>query len=108
MDLDVSKSIFIDRRNGDYFVSMWFLGASWTLRTAGQMQNWMIYAPDNRILIPLKHFKDFEFEHPRQMSFPYDTPIKAVEQAKFQLFRLKYKKTTPSFHEQHFNQFPIS
>lgn len=106
--MDVAKNIFIELKEGHYFVHMWFLGKNWTLRTAGQTQLWMVNDPKDRILTPLKHFKDFEFNLHRQMALPEDPPMAAVEQAKFQLFRVKYRKPTPTFHEQHFNYFETS
>lgn len=98
-----NPSIHVVQSQDGFVVTMRCYGATWTLRTVQPSSFWMINAEGWVTRLPLKTFRTS-----RRMQHPSDSVEIAVREAKYQIFRLRYQKTSPSFHEQHLRQFPVT
>lgn len=69
----------------------------------------MIKHSTSAVWTPLNHANDIgEDSKPRRMSHSEDSIVAMMEQAKLQIMHLRYRKPTPTFHEQHNHYFAPS
>lgn len=78
--------------NGGYTISLYFLGKPWVLMTGSETGNWYVQRLNETHRVPLVH----QFRE-TVMSRHNSTPVKAIEQLKYQLLRHKYQFPTCTF-----------